>query len=81
MPVVLVHREIHRNTGNAGRTYLATNATLHLIEPLGLSLDERDRRVRGVAAASGAGLSSGVAAHQGPAPGAMCAATASAPAL
>jgi len=39
--VVLVHPEIHWNTGNAGRTCLATGATLHLIEPLGFSLDDR----------------------------------------
>lgn len=38
--VVLVHPEIHWNTGNAGRTCLAAGATLHLIEPLGFSLDE-----------------------------------------
>jgi tRNA (cytidine/uridine-2'-O-)-methyltransferase len=44
MHVVLVHPEIHWNTGNAGRTCLATGATLHLIEPLGFSLD--DARVR-----------------------------------
>ena len=40
--VVLVHPEIHWNTGNAGRTCLAAGATLHLIEPLGFSLDERE---------------------------------------
>ena len=40
--VVLVSPEIHRNTGNAGRTCLAGGATLHLIEPLGFSLDERE---------------------------------------
>ena len=39
--VVLVHPEIHWNTGNAGRTCLATGATLHLIEPLGFSLEDR----------------------------------------
>ena len=39
--VVLVHPEIHWNTGNAGRTCLAADATLHLIEPLGFSLDEK----------------------------------------
>jgi tRNA (cytidine/uridine-2'-O-)-methyltransferase len=39
--VVLVNPEIHWNTGNAGRTCVATGATLHLIEPLGFSLDER----------------------------------------
>lgn len=37
--VVLVHPEIHWNTGNAGRTCLATGATLHLVRPLGFSLD------------------------------------------
>ncbi|MFQ5745571.1 MAG: TrmH family RNA methyltransferase, partial [Acidobacteriota bacterium] len=42
--VVLVHPEIHGNTGNAGRTCLAAGARLHLIEPLGFSLS--DRRVR-----------------------------------
>jgi tRNA (cytidine/uridine-2'-O-)-methyltransferase len=41
MHVVLVHPEIHWNTGNAGRTCLAAGATLHLIEPLGFSLEER----------------------------------------
>lgn len=40
MHIVLVHPEIHWNTGNAGRTCLAAGATLHLIEPLGFSLDE-----------------------------------------
>lgn len=39
--VVLVHPEIHWNTGNAGRTCLAVGAVLHLIEPLGFSLDDR----------------------------------------
>jgi tRNA (cytidine/uridine-2'-O-)-methyltransferase len=42
--VVLVHPEIHWNTGNAGRTCLAAGATLHLVEPLGFSLD--DARVK-----------------------------------
>jgi len=46
--VVLVHPEIHWNTGNAGRTCLATGATLHLIEPLGFSLDEREVRRAGL---------------------------------
>ncbi len=44
MHVVLVHPEIHWNTGSAGRTCLAAGATLHLIEPLGFSLD--DSRVK-----------------------------------
>jgi len=45
---VLVHPEIHWNTGNAGRTCLATGATLHLIEPLGFSLDERQVKRAGL---------------------------------
>ena len=37
--VVLVHPQIHWNTGNVGRTCLALGATLHLVEPLGFSLE------------------------------------------
>lgn len=46
--VVLVNPEIHWNTGNAGRTCLASGATLHLVEPLGFSLDERQVRRAGL---------------------------------
>ena len=46
--VVLVHPEIHWNTGNAGRTCLATGSILHLIEPLGFSLDEREVKRAGL---------------------------------
>lgn len=46
--VVLVHPEIHWNTGNAGRTCLATGSTLHLIEPLGFSLDDRQVKRAGL---------------------------------
>jgi tRNA (cytidine/uridine-2'-O-)-methyltransferase len=46
--VVLVHPEIHWNTGNAGRTCVATGATLHLIEPLGFSLDDREVKRAGL---------------------------------
>lgn len=46
--VVLVHPEIHWNTGNAGRSCLATGATLHLVEPLGFSLDEREVKRAGL---------------------------------
>jgi tRNA (cytidine/uridine-2'-O-)-methyltransferase len=46
--VVLVHPEIHWNTGNAGRTCLAAGATLHLIRPLGFSLDEREVKRAGL---------------------------------
>lgn len=42
--IVLVEPEIHFNTGNVGRTCLATGAKLHLVEPLGFSLD--DARVK-----------------------------------
>jgi tRNA (cytidine/uridine-2'-O-)-methyltransferase len=46
--VVLVYPEIHWNTGNVGRTCLATGARLHLIEPLGFSLDEREVKRAGL---------------------------------
>jgi tRNA (cytidine/uridine-2'-O-)-methyltransferase len=46
--VVLVHPEIHWNTGNAGRTCLAVGATLHVIEPLGFSLDEKQVKRAGL---------------------------------
>ena len=39
--VVLVSPEIHWNTGNIGRTCVATGAYLHLIKPLGFSLDSK----------------------------------------
>jgi tRNA (cytidine/uridine-2'-O-)-methyltransferase len=48
MHVVLVHPEIHWNTGNAGRSCLAAGAALHLIEPLGFSLDERQVKRAGL---------------------------------
>ncbi len=44
LQVVLVEPEIHGNTGNAGRTCLAVGAQLHLVRPLGFSLD--DARVK-----------------------------------
>jgi tRNA (cytidine/uridine-2'-O-)-methyltransferase len=46
--VVLVHPEIHWNTGNAGRTCLAAGATLHLVRPLGFSLDDREVKRAGL---------------------------------
>src|SRR5436190_1271051 len=39
--VVLVEPEIPPNTGNIGRLCLATGATLHLVKPLGFSIDDR----------------------------------------
>lgn len=46
--VVLVEPEIHWNTGNAGRTVLAAGATLHLVEPLGFSIDAKQVRRAGL---------------------------------
>ena len=46
--VVLVEPEIHWNTGNAGRSCLAAGAQLHLVEPLGFTLDEREVRRAGL---------------------------------
>ncbi|HTA18541.1 MAG TPA: tRNA (cytidine(34)-2'-O)-methyltransferase [Polyangia bacterium] len=46
--VVLVAPEIHWNTGNAGRTCLAVGARLHLVQPLGFSLDEAQVRRAGL---------------------------------
>ena len=42
--VVLYHPEIPQNTGNIMRTCAATNMKLHLIEPLGFSLDIKNVR-------------------------------------
>ena len=39
--IVLFEPEIPGNTGNIMRTCVATNSKLHLIEPLGFSLDEK----------------------------------------
>ena len=41
MHIVLVNPEIPQNTGNIARTCAATGCTLHLIEPLGFSLEDR----------------------------------------
>ena len=46
--VVLVKPEIPPNTGNVGRLCLATRSTLHLIKPLGFSLDDRQLRRAGL---------------------------------
>jgi tRNA (cytidine/uridine-2'-O-)-methyltransferase len=46
--VVLVEPEIAWNTGNAGRTCLAVGAQLHLVEPLGFSLDDKQVRRAGL---------------------------------
>ncbi len=41
MHVVLYEPEIPPNTGNIARLCVATNTTLHLIEPLGFSLEDK----------------------------------------
>ncbi len=46
--IVLVEPEIHWNTGNIGRTSLAVGAELHLVEPLGFTIDARQLRRAGL---------------------------------
>ena len=46
--VVLVAPEIPANTGNIGRTCVVTGSRLHLVGPLGFSLDERSLRRAGL---------------------------------
>ncbi len=46
--IVLYEPEIPTNTGNIMRTCVATNTKLHLIEPLGFSLDEKSIKRSGV---------------------------------
>lgn len=46
--VVLVEPEIPPNTGNVGRLCLATGSTLHLIEPLGFRLDDKQLKRAGL---------------------------------
>ena len=46
--IVLYEPEIPANTGNIGRTCVATNTRLHLIEPLGFSLEEKQLKRAGM---------------------------------
>ena len=46
--VVLVAPEIHWNTGNIGRTCVATGTYLHLIKPFGFSLDSKHLKRAGL---------------------------------
>ncbi len=48
LSVVLVHPEIPPNTGNIGRLCAATRTPLHLVEPLGFSLEDRYLRRAGL---------------------------------
>ncbi|MFP4377918.1 MAG: tRNA (cytidine(34)-2'-O)-methyltransferase [Spirochaetales bacterium] len=46
--IALVHPEIPQNTGNIARTCAAIGAELHLVHPLGFSVDERSVRRAGL---------------------------------
>ena len=46
--IVLVEPEIPPNTGNIGRLCLATGSKLHLVKPLGFSIDDRELKRAGL---------------------------------
>ena len=46
--IVLLEPEIPANTGNIGRTCVATGSRLHLIEPLGFRLGEKELKRAGM---------------------------------
>lgn len=46
--IVLVEPEIPQNTGNIARTCAVTGAVLHLVEPLGFSLDDKQLKRAGL---------------------------------
>lgn len=48
MNIVLHQPEIPANTGNIGRTCVATGSSLHLIEPLGFRLGEKELKRAGM---------------------------------
>ena len=48
MNIILHQPEIPANTGNIGRTCVATGTALHLIEPLGFRLDEKSIKRAGM---------------------------------
>ncbi len=48
MNIVLHEPEIPANTGNIGRTCVATGSSLHLIEPLGFQITEKNLRRAGM---------------------------------
>ncbi len=48
MHIILHQPEIPANTGNIGRTCVATGSSLHLIEPLGFRLDEKSIKRAGM---------------------------------
>jgi tRNA (cytidine/uridine-2'-O-)-methyltransferase len=48
MDVVLVAPEIPQNTGSIGRLCVATGSRLHLVDPLGFTIDDRQLRRAGL---------------------------------
>ncbi|HPI39294.1 MAG TPA: tRNA (cytidine(34)-2'-O)-methyltransferase [Pseudobdellovibrionaceae bacterium] len=46
--VVLIEPEIPQNTGNIGRTCVATNSELHLVGPLGFEIDHKQLKRAGL---------------------------------
>lgn len=48
MNIVLLEPEIPQNTGNIGRTCVATDTCLHLIEPLGFRIDDKSVKAAGL---------------------------------
>ncbi len=48
LEIVLVEPEIPQNTGNIARTCVATASRLHLIEPLGFSISDRQLKRAGL---------------------------------
>lgn len=46
--IVLVEPEIPPNTGNIARTCAATGTTLHLVKPLGFSIDDKSLKRAGL---------------------------------
>ena len=48
LEIVLVEPEIPQNTGNIARTCVATGSRLHLVEPLGFSISDRQLKRAGL---------------------------------
>ncbi|MCI5071830.1 tRNA (cytidine(34)-2'-O)-methyltransferase [bacterium] len=48
LEVALVHPQIPWNTGNVGRTCVATQTKLHLVKPLGFDLDDKKMKRAGL---------------------------------
>ena len=46
--IVLVNPEIPPNTGNIARSCAATGSVLHLVKPLGFSIDDRSLKRAGL---------------------------------